>query len=324
MDPSEVKNHFFQFLLKKFLESSSVRPSCRSFGFKRLSEDQRHELEKLFSSEDVKTAVWSCSSDKTPGHDGFSFMFIKRFSNVCIRSNGFWKQVEKMGQKLLTIRNDLNLINGSPTNEFNFQNGVRHGYPLSPFLLIIAEEALNVALIEARSKGIFEGVQASVMDDIRRNLGGTKDLMYMPKFKGVWSSIAKVRREANHLGIPLITSFQRQVGNGESISFWEDSWLGSNYLAHMFPRLFELETNKLWNTYLTTNDSDGWRWSMESSGVYSVKSLRADLDDKILPISSKIKWSSLIPKKVCVFIWRAEKDRLHARLNLDKRNIDLD
>ncbi|GJZ85051.1 hypothetical protein Tco_0650390 [Tanacetum coccineum] len=149
----------------------------------------------------------------------------------CIRSNGFWKQVEKMGQKLLTIRNGLNLISGSPTNEFNFQNGVRQGYPLSPFLFIIAEEALNVALIEARSKG---------------------------------------------------------------------------------------------NTYLTTNDSDGWRWSMESSGVYSVKSLRADLDDKILPISSKIKWSSLIPKKVCVFIWRAEKDRLHARLNLDKRNIDLD
>ncbi|GKE19814.1 hypothetical protein Tco_1431326, partial [Tanacetum coccineum] len=155
-------------------------------------------------------------------------------------SNGFWKQVEKMGQKLLTIRNGLNLISGSPTNEFNFQNGVRQGYPLSPFLFIIAEEALNVALIEARSKGIFKGVQvsphrtlinhlqfaddalflASVMDDIRRNLGGTKDLMYMPKFKGVWSSIAKVRREANHLGIPLITSFQRQivrVGNEQTL-----------------------------------------------------------------------------------------------------------
>ncbi|GJQ98880.1 putative RNA-directed DNA polymerase [Tanacetum coccineum] len=439
-----------------------TRPTFRSFGFKRLSEDPSHELEKPFSSEEVKAAVWSCGSDKTPGPDGFSFNFIKRFWNV--------------------------------------------GDPLSPFLFIIAVEALNVALIEARSKGIFKALQVSpyntlithlqftddalfleewselnvtnlirilrcfnmtsglkinlskskvlgvgvnpeevsrlaqknnyiedklpftylglpfgssmrnvknwnpviqkfhnrlsdwkaknmsiggrvtliksvlshlplyffslykaqstvlkllesircsaglgfgslkaynlallakwwwrvcvdrdslwacVIDDIYGNLEGTKDLMYMPKFKGVWSNIAKVGRETNHLGIPLISSFQRWVGNGESISFREDCWLGSNCLAHMFSRLFELETNKrckliercsisdgvmewkwawrrqirsrreqkelyillsiVWNTYLTTNDSDGWRWSMESSGVYSVKSFRAALDDK--------------------------------------------
>ncbi|PWA33934.1 RNA-directed DNA polymerase, eukaryota, Reverse transcriptase zinc-binding domain protein [Artemisia annua] len=159
-------------------------------------------------------------------------------------------------------------------------------------------------------------------------------------------------------------TLERQVGNGESICFWDDVWLGSSCLSHMFPRLFKLEMDKLcklkercsisdgvmewkwaWrrqirsgreqeelsnslsilmNSYLTNDDRDGWRWSMESSGVYSVKSLRATLDEKILPTSSETKWSSLVPKKVCVFIWRAEKDRLPTHVNLDKRNKDLD
>nr|GEW48934.1 RNA-directed DNA polymerase, eukaryota, reverse transcriptase zinc-binding domain protein [Tanacetum cinerariifolium] len=162
-------------------------------------------------------------------------------------------------------------------------------------------KAYNLALLGKWWWRVYvdrDSLWASVINDIHGNLGATKDLMYTPKFKRVWSNIAKVGREVNHLGIPIILSFQRWVGNSESISFWENYWLGSNCLAHMFPRLFELETNKirklikrcsnsdglLWtcawrrqirsgreqeklsnllsitgNTYLTTNGSDGWR-----------------------------------------------------------------
>ncbi|KAI3751226.1 hypothetical protein L2E82_22274 [Cichorium intybus] len=51
------------------------------------------------------------------------------------------------------------IINGSPTDEFEISKGVRQGDPLSPFLFIIAMEGLNVALQEARDKGLFKGVQ---------------------------------------------------------------------------------------------------------------------------------------------------------------------
>ncbi|KAI3509571.1 hypothetical protein L1887_24947 [Cichorium endivia] len=51
------------------------------------------------------------------------------------------------------------LINGSPTEEFAISKGVRQGDPLSPFLFIIAMEGLNVALQEARDKGLFKGLQ---------------------------------------------------------------------------------------------------------------------------------------------------------------------
>ncbi|GJX02447.1 putative RNA-directed DNA polymerase [Tanacetum coccineum] len=45
------------------------------------------------------------------------------------------------------------LINGSPSKEFKFSKGLRQGDPLSPFLFIIAMEALHIALMEAREKG---------------------------------------------------------------------------------------------------------------------------------------------------------------------------
>ncbi|GJW11402.1 putative RNA-directed DNA polymerase, eukaryota, reverse transcriptase zinc-binding domain protein [Tanacetum coccineum] len=51
------------------------------------------------------------------------------------------------------------LVNGSPTKEFKIERGLRQGDPLSPFLFIIAIEALHVTLQEAKSKNVFEGIK---------------------------------------------------------------------------------------------------------------------------------------------------------------------
>lgn len=50
------------------------------------------------------------------------------------------------------------LVNGAPTREFEISKAVRQGDPLSPFLFIIAMEGINVAMTEAKEKGIFSGI----------------------------------------------------------------------------------------------------------------------------------------------------------------------
>lgn len=48
------------------------------------------------------------------------------------------------------------LVNGCPTEEFPLERGLRQGDPLFPFLFIIAVEAFNVMMLEARDNGVLK------------------------------------------------------------------------------------------------------------------------------------------------------------------------
>ncbi|PNX67320.1 cysteine-rich receptor-like protein kinase, partial [Trifolium pratense] len=49
------------------------------------------------------------------------------------------------------------LVNGSPTDEFPFERGLRQGDPLSPFLFLLAAEGLNVLMESMVARNLFEG-----------------------------------------------------------------------------------------------------------------------------------------------------------------------
>ncbi|GKA96280.1 putative RNA-directed DNA polymerase, eukaryota, reverse transcriptase zinc-binding domain protein [Tanacetum coccineum] len=65
--------------------------------------------------------------------------------------------VSKMARGYASI-----LINGSPTKEFKIERGLRQGDPLSPFLFILAMEALNVAILKAQTLDIFRGAEVGI------------------------------------------------------------------------------------------------------------------------------------------------------------------
>ena len=77
------------------------------------------------------------------------------------------------------------LVNGSPTEEFHMERGLRQGDPLSPFLFLIIGEALQAMVREACNNSLFKGLK---LINRQRNL---TLLQYADGalFFGVWSKI---------------------------------------------------------------------------------------------------------------------------------------
>ena len=67
-----------------------------------------------------------------------------------------------------------------------------------------------------------------------------------------------------------------------------------------------------------------WTWDLEQDGMYTVRSLRKEIDSRIL-VAAPIQtiWCKAAPRKVNLFIWRLLRDRLPTRDNLQVRGIDI-
>ncbi|GJV75554.1 putative RNA-directed DNA polymerase, eukaryota, reverse transcriptase zinc-binding domain protein [Tanacetum coccineum] len=87
--------------------------------------------------------------------DSLSWSFLESI----MAQMGFGEKWRKWIHSCLNSAFASVLINGSPTSEFKLERGLRQGDPLSPFLFILAVEALNVVFLEARNKSIFLGAE---------------------------------------------------------------------------------------------------------------------------------------------------------------------
>nr|GEZ52154.1 RNA-directed DNA polymerase, eukaryota [Tanacetum cinerariifolium] len=78
-NPNSVKSEFLLHFKNRFQKPCSVRPVLDMTFPRQLSAMQQIDMGSDVSYQDIKRAVWDCGVDKSPGPDGFTFGFIRRF-----------------------------------------------------------------------------------------------------------------------------------------------------------------------------------------------------------------------------------------------------
>ncbi|KAJ9559867.1 hypothetical protein OSB04_005027 [Centaurea solstitialis] len=81
-DPKELKSFVFEFFKSKFAKERAHLPSLKMNRMKKLSVDEASFLERRISEEEVWEAINECGTNKSPGPDGFTIEFIKKFWDV--------------------------------------------------------------------------------------------------------------------------------------------------------------------------------------------------------------------------------------------------
>lgn len=174
-------------------------------------------------------------------------------------------------------------------------------------------------------------------------------------FNGTWANIMKSYSMLHSKDIIPMHKLRHKVGNGSSIHFWKDSWIGNGSLSSRYNRLFHLDvdancllsdrlSNGTWSrknlgsrneealenllsevAHVSVNSlPDSWQWSITHDDVFPVLNTCIHVDNAILPsFSPSTRWSKILPRKVNIFIWRLLLDRLPNRLNLSSRGLEI-
>ncbi|KAF5772400.1 putative reverse transcriptase zinc-binding domain-containing protein [Helianthus annuus] len=165
-------------------------------------------------------------------------------------------------------------------------------------------------------------------------------------------------------GIGLNGVLRGNLGNGRQLRFWLDTWLGNQPLKAVYPSLYSLGKSKgvviadrlkrigtsrvlVWDWIRAPSSTvelsdkqrledqlhsvtlldrdDTWIWSHDSDVVFQIASVKKWLRG---PVSSNaefgFKWSSWVPNKCNIFMWRAFLDRLPTKMALARRHINID
>lgn len=73
---------FFSHFASQFSKPSTSRFCLIDDFLNRLSVEQGCSIEEEITREEIKRAVWDCSSDKSLGPDGFTFAFFKKYWHI--------------------------------------------------------------------------------------------------------------------------------------------------------------------------------------------------------------------------------------------------
>nr|GEU96677.1 RNA-directed DNA polymerase, eukaryota [Tanacetum cinerariifolium] len=119
------------------------------------------------------------------------------------------------------------IVNGSPSDEFQFGKGLKQGDPLSPFLFLLVMETLHISFQRVVDAGLYQGLKIN-----------------MSKSKIMGIDVEAEVKVMEEKGISLMSFMKKKLGNGFSTLFWEEGWCEGGKLKDRFPRAYALENVK--------------------------------------------------------------------------------
>nr|GEU62969.1 RNA-directed DNA polymerase, eukaryota [Tanacetum cinerariifolium] len=81
-DPSSVKRAFVDHFAKRFNQPMNARLKLNMMFHNQLIPDQVEDLDRNITNEEIKAAVWACVANKSPGPDGYTFEFFRRYWDI--------------------------------------------------------------------------------------------------------------------------------------------------------------------------------------------------------------------------------------------------
>ncbi|GJU21842.1 hypothetical protein Tco_1155184 [Tanacetum coccineum] len=119
--------------------------------------------------------------------------------------------------------------------------------------------------------------------------------------QGTWANVVISSNVLHEKCIIHIDTLRFKLGNGTSIRFWKDAWIGESTLYIENGRNGTSLTELLSELYSVTLTStpDTWQWLLSKDGMFSDSDTRIHIDATTLPINSYVfLWSNLLPIKI--------------------------
>nr|GEX93911.1 RNA-directed DNA polymerase, eukaryota [Tanacetum cinerariifolium] len=232
-DPNSVKNEFFSHFKERFDSPCSSRLMLEEEFINKLSADQSIDLEGNVTIEEIKRVVWDCGIDKSPGPDGFTFGFYRRYWDIIKKdvadavtfffiSGNFPKCGNSCFIALILKMQDAKVVKD-----------------YRPISLIGSLYKIIAKILANRLVGVFGEFIRAVYD----NSEGIETHSRV-SYSSIWLSIVNEVNKMRNKGIDLLKYMKIHVGNNLNTKFWEDVWMGNKNFKTSFLRIYALESNK--------------------------------------------------------------------------------
>ncbi|GJT64688.1 hypothetical protein Tco_1016168 [Tanacetum coccineum] len=186
-------------------------------------------------------------------------------------------------------------------------NGIKLSSSLSISHLFYADDAVFI-------RQWYDGnISTLIHVECFYRASGLRINMSKSKILGVNVDSDKVKGAASKLGCLILKTPFTYLGSKVG---------GSMSRVHAWNEVIDRVKNRLSKWKMKTLSIEcRWKWDLESSGDFSVASVRKIIDDKSLSdVDSKTRWIKYVPIKVNVHAWKVKIDSLPTRFNVSRRD----